>query len=137
MTECLPDLPRYIRQFGDNEWQGADRRNGPWRSIPAPQSGLPWMKPAATKESSAIQPTTADRLALAVCPYIKGVCKVPANDCRHYCRRDSAAVAHELAAILREHHSVSSKDAAEEVLFLIAEIPAQETGQAVQEESHG
>ena len=23
MTECLPDLPRYVRQR-DNEWQGAD-----------------------------------------------------------------------------------------------------------------
>jgi hypothetical protein len=81
--------------------------------------------------------TPADRLALAMCPYIKGHCKVPANDCRHYCRRDSAAVVHELAAILREHHSFSSKDAAEEVSFLIAEIPAQETWQAVQEKSHG
>ena len=41
MTDCLPDLPRYIRQQ-DNEWQGADHPNGPWRPIPAPQSGLPW-----------------------------------------------------------------------------------------------
>ena len=41
MTECLPDLPRYVRQR-DNEWQGADHPNGPWRPIPAPQSGLPW-----------------------------------------------------------------------------------------------
>jgi hypothetical protein len=41
MFECLPDLPRYIRQRGD-EWHGADHQNGPWRPIPAPQSGLPW-----------------------------------------------------------------------------------------------
>jgi hypothetical protein len=41
MTECLPDLPRYICQRGD-EWQGADHPCGPWRPIPAPQSGLPW-----------------------------------------------------------------------------------------------
>jgi hypothetical protein len=41
MSECLPDLPRYIRQR-DNEWQGADHENGPWHPIPAPQSGLPW-----------------------------------------------------------------------------------------------
>jgi hypothetical protein len=41
MTECLPDLPRYIRQRY-NEWQGADHPNGPWHPIPAPQSGLPW-----------------------------------------------------------------------------------------------
>jgi len=42
MSECLPDLFRYVRQR-DNEWQGADHPNGPWRSIPAPQSGLPWL----------------------------------------------------------------------------------------------
>ena len=41
MSECLPDLPRYVRQR-DNEWQGADHQHGPWRPIPAPQSGLPW-----------------------------------------------------------------------------------------------
>ena len=41
MSECLPDSPRYIRQR-DEEWQGADHQNGPWRPIPAPQSGLPW-----------------------------------------------------------------------------------------------
>ena len=41
MSECLPDLPRYVRQR-DKEWQGADHQRGPWRPIPAPQSGLPW-----------------------------------------------------------------------------------------------
>jgi hypothetical protein len=41
MTDFGPDLPRYIRQRGD-EWQGADHPDGPWRPIPAPQSGLPW-----------------------------------------------------------------------------------------------
>ena len=47
MSECLPDLPRYVRQFGDNEWQGADHPDGPWRPIPALQTGLwrwsPWL----------------------------------------------------------------------------------------------
>ena len=56
MSDCLPDLPRYIRQFGDNEWQGADHQDGPWRPIPAPQSVLPWMKSAATEKSSVAQP---------------------------------------------------------------------------------
>jgi hypothetical protein len=42
MPECLPDLPRYIRQHEDGSWHGADDREGPWRPIPAPQSGLPW-----------------------------------------------------------------------------------------------
>ena len=57
------------------------------------------------------KPTYSDRLALAMCPYIAGFCKNPANDCRHYCRRDSAAVAHEIAQILRERHGGSSTTA--------------------------
>jgi hypothetical protein len=55
MQQLTPDSPRYIRQR-DNEWQGADHQNGPWRPIPAPQSGLPWMKSAAAEESSVAQP---------------------------------------------------------------------------------
>ena len=79
-------------------------------------------------------PTPADRLAQALCPDRSSgaPCDVPCDACR----RDSAAVAQELAAILGEHHSVSSKDAAEEVLFLIAP-PAQGTVQTVQEKNHG
>jgi len=42
MPECLPDLPRYIRRLPDGSWLGAPGKHGPWRSIPAPQSGLPW-----------------------------------------------------------------------------------------------
>ena len=42
MSECLPDLPRYVLQQDDNSWIGADDREGPWRPISAPQSGLPW-----------------------------------------------------------------------------------------------
>lgn len=41
MSECLPDLPRYFR-VRDGGWQGADHPDGPWRPIPAPQSGLSW-----------------------------------------------------------------------------------------------
>jgi hypothetical protein len=48
MSECLPDLPRYIRQR-NNEWQGADHENGPWRPLPAQQSGLPWSTPSTVK----------------------------------------------------------------------------------------
>ena len=59
MTECLPDTPRYIRRRGD-EWQGADRPNGPWRPIPAPQSGLPWPVPSAP------QPTPLSPAAQAI-----------------------------------------------------------------------
>jgi hypothetical protein len=115
MSECLPDMPRYIRQRGD-EWQGADHQNGPWRPIPKPR-GFP-----CTTDGPAVQsrepasvvadasPTPADRLALAVC---RGACPTggpcPVEAICSDCRRDSAAVAHELAAILRERHGGSSQ----------------------------
>jgi hypothetical protein len=55
-------------------------------------------------------PTPSDRLALAVC---RGTCPVrglcPVEQICADCRRDSAAVAHELAAILRELHGGSSQ----------------------------
>lgn len=52
-------------------------------------------------------PTPADRLALALCrsKYQEYQCMAP---CR-ICRRDSAAVARELAEILRERHGGSSQ----------------------------
>ena len=49
-------------------------------------------------------PTSADRLALAVCSWRPATC---ANPCT-LCRAQSAAVAHELAAILRERHGSSA-----------------------------
>jgi hypothetical protein len=69
--------------------------------------------------------TVADRLALAVCRLIDpatGTCAT--GEICQRCRRDSAAVAHKLAAILGEGHSLSSEDAATRVSLLIAEIPA-------------
>lgn len=55
-------------------------------------------------------PTLAERLALAVC---RGACPTggpcPVEAICSDCRRDSAAVAHELAAILRERHAGSSQ----------------------------
>ena len=62
MSECLPDLPRYIRQR-DNEWQGADHPDGPWRPIPAPPWGSnrrgnkppPPASPAATDLALRVQ----------------------------------------------------------------------------------
>lgn len=116
MNECLPDLPRYVRQR-DNEWQGADRQNGPWRPIPAPQSGLPWRtdgpavpesrEPASVAAEAKPTPTPADRMALALCVAVlpgSKPCQAPCNACRV----NSAAVAHELAAILRERHGSSA-----------------------------
>jgi hypothetical protein len=52
-------------------------------------------------------PTPADRLALALCPvrHSGAPCKVPCGRCR----RDSAAVAHEIARQLRERYGSSTK----------------------------
>ena len=62
MSECLPDMPRFIRQADAGGWEGADHKDGPWRPITAPQSGLPWPVPSVAKESSVVQRTDADRL---------------------------------------------------------------------------
>jgi hypothetical protein len=104
MTECLPDLPRYIRQREDGSWHGADDQSGPWRPIPAPQSGLPWKADGPAPATI----TTADRLALAVCVAVLPGSKPCATGC-NACRVSSAAVAHELAVILRERHGGSSQ----------------------------
>ena len=87
MPECLPDLPRTIRQCSDGS-EGAEHPDGPWRPIPI---------------------SHADRLALAVCRAIgyPGPCH-PSQICNG-CREQSAAVAHELADILRERHGGSSQ----------------------------
>lgn len=52
-------------------------------------------------------PSISDRLALALCSQRWGQCGNPCNPCRSR----SAAVAHELAAILRERHGGSSTTA--------------------------
>jgi hypothetical protein len=51
--------------------------------------------------------TYSDRLALAMCSYRPAPCNKPCL----LCRAQSAAVAHELAAILRERHGGSSTTA--------------------------
>jgi len=114
MPECLPDFPSYVRKRGD-EWQGADHQNGPWRPIPKPR-GFPCTTdgPAVhSREPASVapetSPTPADRLALALClsaPESGGLA------CRYVCqtcRTGAAAVARELAAILRERHGGSSQ----------------------------
>jgi hypothetical protein len=112
MTECLPDLPRHVRQRG-NEWQGADNPDGPWHPIPAPQSGLPWKTdgPAVqSREPASVvaeaNHTPADRLALALCHANSdiGQCAKACEDCRFL----TSAVAHEIAQILRERHGSST-----------------------------
>ena len=64
MSECLPDLPRYVRKRG-GEWQGADHQNGPWRPIPAPQSGLPWKTDGPAVQSREPASVAADARPLS------------------------------------------------------------------------
>jgi hypothetical protein len=112
MPECLPDIPAgsTIRQSPDGSWQYRRRSVGLWCPMPAPQSGLPWPAPPAIEQSPATELTPADRLALAVC---RGACPTggpcPVEAICSDCRRDSAAVAHELAAILRERYGSSAR----------------------------
>ena len=51
--------------------------------------------------------TPADRVALAMCVSINGAAGCPIGPCSE-CKRRSAAVAAELAAILRERHGSST-----------------------------
>jgi hypothetical protein len=116
MAECLPDIPAgsTVRQNTDGSWSYLPQV-GTWLPIPAPQSGLPWKTdgPAVKNREPAsvaaeASPTPADRLALAMCVAVlpgSKPCKAPCNACRV----NSAAVAHELAAILRERHGGSSQ----------------------------
>ena len=112
----MSDLPawQYIRKNNlTGKWFGAESRNGPWTPIPAPQPPERlWPMPAPAPELP--DPTISDRLALAMCawrgkttPSGELFCPSPCQDCCDH----SAAVAHEVAAILRERHGGSSATA--------------------------
>lgn len=55
-------------------------------------------------------PSYSDRMALALCPH-RQICQLPRRDCGNHCHEDSAAVAHEIAALLRERYGGSSTTA--------------------------
>ena len=111
MADQFPPIPAgsTIRQNADGSWQYQRRSVGPWRDMPAPQMAAPWAIPTPPKPTATVAPTLSDRIALAVCPdRTTGTrCDVPCDGCR----RDSAAVAHEIAAWLRERHGGSSTTA--------------------------
>jgi len=100
MPECLPIIPGNcgVGQNADGSWH-YERLHGA-----TPQGAAPWADRPAPATI-----TLADRLALAVC---RGACPTggpcPVGAICSDCRRDSAAVAHELAAILRERHGSSA-----------------------------
>jgi hypothetical protein len=64
MTDSIRNLPRYIRQTDAFGWQGADSANGPWRSIPPPQSGTPWQTTATPMNE--LRQASADVSGVAV-----------------------------------------------------------------------
>jgi hypothetical protein len=65
MSKCLPDMPRYIWKHQDGSWYGADHQNGPWRPIPAPQSGLPWKTDGPAVQSREPASVAADPIPLS------------------------------------------------------------------------
>ena len=131
MPECLPDLPRYVRKTPEGFWLGADHQNGPWRSVPAPQSGLPWRtdgpavqsrEPASVAADASLTP--ADRLALAVCRAngYPGPCHV--SEICDTCRRSAAAVARELAEQVVPEGKVYTETVPDAGVFVSTEPPA-------------
>jgi hypothetical protein len=88
MNKCHPNSRRYFRCSPTEEWQleVADNPHGPWRPISIA--------------------TPADRLALAMCKANSdiGQCERACEDCKFL----TAAVANELAVILRERHGSST-----------------------------
>jgi|688.fasta_scaffold232791_1 hypothetical protein len=105
MPECLPIIPGNcgVGQNADGSWH-YERLHGA-----TPQGAAPWANAPAPEGNAPAAITAADRLALAVCRAIgyPGPCH-PSQICNG-CRKQSAAVAHELAAILRERHGGSSQ----------------------------
>ena len=101
MPEPPPIIPGNcgVGQNADGSWQYEPLHEA------APQGAAPWTDGPATATI-----TLADRLALAVC---RGACPTgspcPVEQICSECRRDSAAVAHEAAASLRERHGGSSQ----------------------------
>jgi hypothetical protein len=105
MPKRLPDIPAgsTVRQNTDGSWWYLPQV-GPWLPMPAPQGAAPWADGPAPATI-----TPADRLALAVC---RGACPTggpcPVEAICSDCRRDSAAVAHEIARQLRERYGSSA-----------------------------
>ena len=110
MPDQFPPIPAgsTVRQNADGSWQYRSKP-GPWCDMPAPQKAAPWAMPTHTKQPATVDPPLSDRIALAVCPdrTTGASCKTPCDGCR----RDSAAVAHEIAAWLRERHGGASTTA--------------------------
>ena len=78
--------------------------------MPAPQKAAPWATPTHTKQPATVAPTLSDRIALAVCK-VKALGFAPCGPLCSDCRASSAAVAHVIAAWLRERHGGASTTA--------------------------
>jgi hypothetical protein len=104
MSECLPDLPRYVRQRGD-EWQGADHQNGPWRPIPAPQSGLPW-----ATDGPAVQSREPASVAADPTPPSPATQKVLDAFWKQPGDRSAIAAALRAAVLLQQFSAITTED---------------------------
>lgn len=110
MSNQFPPIPAgsTIRQNADGSWQYRST-SGPWCDMAAPQKTAPWAMPTPPKPPATVAPTLCDCIALAVCP--DRTTGAPCEAQCDGCRRDSAAVAHEIAAWLHKRHGGSSTDA--------------------------
>ena len=111
MSDQFPPIPAgsTVRQNADGSWQYRSKP-GPWCDMPAPQRAAPWAIPTHTERPTTADPTISDRMALAVCTAAlpgSRPCQSPCGACR----ASSAAVAHEIAAWLRESHGGASTTA--------------------------
>ena len=127
MTECLPDLPRYVRQRGD-EWQGADHPDGPWRPIPAPQSGLPWRTDGPAVPESR-EPASVAPEARPLSPAAQAVMDaVMGQDCEPYPLIAAAvlrAAAEQSENLYDSHEGKVSVVPTDRILAIAAELEAQ------------
>ena len=111
MPDQFPPIPAgsTVRQNADGSWQYRSQP-GPWCDMPAPQKAAPWATPTHTEQPATVDPPLSACIALAVCPRQRSgaaPCPMACDDCR----ASSAAVAHEIAAWLRERHGGASTTA--------------------------
>ena len=112
MADQFPPIPAgsTVRQNADGSWQYQRRSVGPWCDMPAPQKAAPWAACPSPQQPATVAPTLSDCIALAVCTAAlpgSRPCQSPCGACR----AGSAAVAHQIAAWLRERHVGASTTA--------------------------
>ena len=81
MTDTLRITPRYIRNTDAFGWQGADKPDGPWRSITPPQTGTPLQTASPVDE---LCQASAETFGIAeLSPEPQAVLDAVEDDCIH------------------------------------------------------